>query len=64
VAEISTATRSGIGRLMIEYSRQATSAPEKVYTAIIGAALLGLVVAGLISAFDIVATRHLPKEAA
>jgi NitT/TauT family transport system permease protein len=62
VAEISTGTRGGIGRLIIEYTRQATSAPEKVYTAMIGAALLGLVVAGIITAFDVVATRHFPKE--
>jgi NitT/TauT family transport system permease protein len=62
VAEISTATRSGIGRLMIEYSRQATSAPEKVYTAIIGAALVGLVVAAIIAALDAFASRNRPKE--
>lgn len=58
VAEISTGTRGGIGRLIIEYTRQATSAPEKVYTAMIGAALLGLVVAGLITAFDAFASRN------
>jgi NitT/TauT family transport system permease protein len=62
VAEISTGTRGGIGRLIIEYSRQATSDPAKVFTAMIGAALLGLAVAGIITAFDVVATRHLPKE--
>jgi NitT/TauT family transport system permease protein len=47
VGEISTGTRGGIGRLIIEYSREATSDPAKVYTAMLGAALLGLVVAGL-----------------
>jgi len=62
LAEISTGTRGGIGRLIIEYTRQATSAPEKVYTAMIGAALLGLVVAGLITAFDVVASRNRPRE--
>jgi NitT/TauT family transport system permease protein len=62
VAEISTGTRGGIGRLIIEYQRQATSDPVKVYTAMIGAALLGLVVAGIITVFDAVATRHRPKE--
>jgi NitT/TauT family transport system permease protein len=62
VAEISTGTRGGIGRLIIEYARQGTSAPEKVYTAMIGAALLGLLVAGIITAFDAVASRNRPKE--
>lgn len=61
VAEISTGTRGGIGRLIIEYSREATADPAKVYTAILGAAALGLVVAGIITAFDSVAMRNRPK---
>jgi NitT/TauT family transport system permease protein len=63
VAEISTGTRGGIGRLIIEYSREASGDPAKVYTAMIGAAALGLIVAGIISVFDTVAMRHRPKEA-
>lgn len=63
VAEISTGTRGGIGRLILEYSREATSDPAKVYTAMLGASLLGLVVAGLVALVDIVALRHRPKEA-
>jgi NitT/TauT family transport system permease protein len=62
VAEISTGQRGGIGRLIIEYSRQATSDPARVYTALIGAALLGLVVGGLVAVFDKVVMRHRPKE--
>ena len=42
VAEISTGLDGGIGRLIIEYGRQATSDPAKVYTAVFGAAALGL----------------------
>jgi NitT/TauT family transport system permease protein len=61
VAEISTGTRGGIGRLIIEYSREATSDPAKVYTAVIGAAALGLVVAGLVGLFDLYAMRHRPS---
>lgn len=49
VGEISTGTRGGIGRLVIEYSREATADPAKVYTAMIGAALLGLAVAAVVS---------------
>jgi NitT/TauT family transport system permease protein len=52
VAEISTGQRGGIGRLVIEYGRQATSDPEKVYTAVFGAAVLGLVMALLIAITD------------
>ena len=62
VAEISTGTRGGIGRLIIEYSREATSDPAKVYTAVLGAAALGLVVAGLVGLFDLYAMRNRPAE--
>jgi NitT/TauT family transport system permease protein len=58
VGEISTGTRGGIGRLVIEYSREATSDPAKVYTAMLGAALLGLVVAGAISLLEMPLMRH------
>ena len=58
VGEISTGTRGGIGRLVIEYSREATSDPAKVYTAMLGAALLGLVVAGLVSLLEVPLMRH------
>jgi NitT/TauT family transport system permease protein len=60
VAEISTGTRGGIGRLIIEYARQGTSDPAKVFTAMIGAAALGLVVAGLVSLFETFAMRNRP----
>ena len=39
VAEISTGLRGGVGRLIIEYARQATGDPAKVYTALLGAAV-------------------------
>jgi NitT/TauT family transport system permease protein len=58
VGEISTGTRGGIGRLLIEYSREATSDPAKVYTAMLGAALLGLVVAGAVSLLELPLMRH------
>ena len=41
VAEISTGLAGGIGRLIIEYAREATSDPAKVYTAVFGAARWG-----------------------
>ena len=58
VGEISTGTRGGIGRLIIEYAREATSDPAKVYTAMLGAAVLGLVVAGLVSLIELPLMRH------
>ena len=58
VGEISTGTRGGIGRLLIEYSREATSDPAKVYTAMLGAALLGLVVAGAVALLELPLMRH------
>ncbi|GAA1027250.1 hypothetical protein GCM10009557_07880 [Virgisporangium ochraceum] len=58
VGEISTGTPGGIGRLVIEYSREATSDPAKVYTAMIGAALLGLAVAGFVALVEWPLTRH------
>lgn len=58
VSEISVGLRGGVGRLIIEYSRQATSDPEKVYTAVLGAAVVGLAMAGLVVAADALAMRH------
>lgn len=63
VAEISTGLKGGIGRLIIEYAREATGDPAKVFTAVFGAALLGLAMAGLVSAFDLYVMRNRPKEA-
>lgn len=62
VAEISTGVRGGIGRLLIEYARQITSQPAKVYVAVFGAIALGLIVAALVTALDVYLTRNLPKE--
>jgi NitT/TauT family transport system permease protein len=58
VGEISTGTRGGVGRLIIEYAREATSDPAKVYTAMLGAALLGLIVAGSVSLLERPLMRH------
>ncbi|MFM7535276.1 MAG: ABC transporter permease [Acidimicrobiales bacterium] len=63
VAEISTGLRGGIGRLILEYSREATGDPAKVYTAMFGAAALGVLVAGLVLGLDAWLMRNRPKEA-
>ncbi|GAC1600897.1 MAG: hypothetical protein NVS3B21_28280 [Acidimicrobiales bacterium] len=64
VAEISGGLKGGVGRLILEYSREATSDPAKVFTALIGAALLGLAMASVISGADLVLMRHRPRGAA
>ena len=62
VAEISTGLKGGIGRLIIEYARQATAYPAKVFTAVFGAAGLGLAMAGLVALADVLLMRNRPKE--
>jgi NitT/TauT family transport system permease protein len=49
--------------LILEYSRQATGDPAKVYAAIIGAALLGLAMAGIVGLIDRVVMRNRPRLA-
>jgi NitT/TauT family transport system permease protein len=62
VSEISTGLRGGIGRLVIEFARATTSDPAIVYTAVIGAACLGLVMAGLVALADMILMRNRPRE--
>lgn len=62
IAEISAGVRGGIGRLILEYMREATGDPAKVYTAVFGAAAVGLLMAGLVAVVEMTATRNLRKE--
>ncbi|MCU1392800.1 MAG: transporter permease [Ilumatobacteraceae bacterium] len=63
VSEISIGLRFGIGRLVISYYQDGTSDPAKVYTAVIGAVVLGLAMAGLVALIDRFLTRSRPVEA-
>lgn len=63
VAEISTGTRGGVGRLIVEYAQQATSAPARVYAAVLGAALLGLVASCLVTLLDVLVLRRTGRRA-
>jgi NitT/TauT family transport system permease protein len=65
VAEISTGLDGGIGRLVLTYGQQATSDPAKVYTAVFGAAVLGLTMAALVATTDWLLThgRVRPEDA-
>ncbi|MEX2628262.1 MAG: ABC transporter permease subunit [Ilumatobacteraceae bacterium] len=62
VAEISTGLQGGIGRLVLEYARQATSDPAKVYTAVFGAAVVGLAMAGMVALLDRFLMRGRPPS--
>jgi NitT/TauT family transport system permease protein len=64
VAEISTGLAGGVGRLIIEYAREATSDPAKVFTAVFAAAALGLVMAGLVAVIDLATMRSRPPKEA
>jgi NitT/TauT family transport system permease protein len=62
VAEISTGTRGGIGRLIIEYAQSATGDPAKPFTALLGAALLGVLGAALVSLIELGLRRYATTE--
>lgn len=62
VAELSTGLRGGIGRLVLEYMREATGDPAKVYTAVFGAAAIGLTMAGLVAVVEMAVTRNRRRE--
>lgn len=58
VSEISTGRSGGIGRLVIVYAQQGTAAPAKVFAAVFGACLVGLVMAGLVGSADSLLMRN------
>ncbi|MGI9646461.1 MAG: ABC transporter permease [Ilumatobacteraceae bacterium] len=57
VSEISTGVR-GVGFAALTYGQRATSDPAQVYTAVFGAALLGLLMYGLVVVFEMFAMRN------
>ena len=64
VAEISTGLSGGIGKAALTYSQKVTSEPAQVYTAVIGAAVLGLVLFGVIALLEMSVMRNRPREVA
>lgn len=62
VSEISTGLRGGVGRLVLEFAQKTTSDPAIVYSAVLGAAFLGLVMAALVALADMAFMRNRPKE--
>ncbi|WP_028047081.1 ABC transporter permease [Cellulomonas sp. URHE0023] len=62
VAEVSTGTKGGIGRMIISYAQSASGDPAKPWGAIVGAAVLGLVAAGLVSLLGLGLGRYRHAE--
>jgi NitT/TauT family transport system permease protein len=62
VSEISTGVR-GVGFAALTYGQKATSDPAQVYTAVFGAAALGLMMFGMVVAIEAIAMRNRPREA-
>ncbi len=62
VSEVSTGVR-GVGFAALTYAQKATSDPAQVYTAVFGAALLGLSMFGLVVAIEVFVMRNRPVEA-
>ena len=59
---VSTGVR-GVGFAALTYAQKATSDPAQVYTAVFGAALLGLSMFGLVVAIELLVMRNRPAEA-
>ena len=64
VAEVSTGLPGGIGRMILEFANFASSDPAKPWAPLLGAVLLGLVVAGLVGALGMPLARYRRAEVA
>lgn len=62
VSEISTGIRGGIGRAVLSYLQASTGDPEKLYSAVFGAAALGMALFGAVVAVEIMVMRNRPSE--
>lgn len=61
VSEISTGVR-GVGFAALTYGQRATSDPAQVYTAVFGAAILGLCLFGIVVGLEAIVMRNRPRE--
>jgi NitT/TauT family transport system permease protein len=52
----------GVGFAALTYSQKATSDPAQLYTAVFGAAALGLAMFGLVVGVEAVLMRNRPQE--
>ena len=58
VGEISIGTKTGLGRAILEYAQRYAVSPERLYASVLGAAVLGLLVFGLISLAEWMVVRR------
>lgn len=58
VGEISIGTKTGLGRAILEYAQRYAVSPERLYASVIGAAVLGLFVFGLVSLAEWIVVRR------
>tara|TARA_Y100000815_G_scaffold151307_1_gene137548 strand:- start:1569 stop:2471 length:903 start_codon:yes stop_codon:yes gene_type:complete len=49
VGEISIGTKTGLGRAILEYAQRYAVSPERLYASVVGAAILGLSVFGMVN---------------
>jgi NitT/TauT family transport system permease protein len=63
VSEISLGVKDGVGRKIFAYGQEASSDPAKLYAAVFGAAVLGLVMSAIVVAVDRRMMRGRPQEA-
>jgi NitT/TauT family transport system permease protein len=63
VSEISLGVPYGVGRKILAYGSQASTDPAKMYVAVLGAAVLGLVMSSIVVAIDRGLMRNRPQEA-
>ena len=62
VSEISLGVKDGVGRKILAYGQEASSDPAKMYAAVFGAALLGVVMSIMVVAIDRQMMRNRPQE--
>ena len=61
VSELSVGLTNGVGYLILAYLQEGTSRPAKVFTAVAGTVVLGLLMATLINTADRYITRNRPR---
>lgn len=62
VSEMSVGQSGGIGRAVISYFQEGTGDPTKIYAAVLGAAMLGMALYGVVVVADALLMRNRPKE--
>ena len=63
VGEISAGVKGGLGRRVLLEAQRYTTGPERLYVAVLGAAVLGIFVFAVISSFEYVLVRRKGQEA-